>query len=85
MNTKNRRPNPQSESDQPASFLIWVASGFYLLAMVWFLLFAMGGYGAHTPRWLVPAVVAFTVAYGVLMGVLWPHEKVAPQERPEGG
>jgi apolipoprotein N-acyltransferase len=83
MNTKNQRPNPRLEKDQSASFLIWIVSGFYLLAMAWFLLSAMGGYGAHTQPWLVPAVVAFTVAYGILMGLLWPHEKVAPQGRPE--
>jgi hypothetical protein len=56
--------------------LIWIISGLYLLAMVWFLLSTMGGYGAHeTKQWLAPAVVAFTVSYGVLMLLLWPHEK----------
>jgi hypothetical protein len=44
--------------------------------MVWFLLSAMGGYGAQeTKQWLAPVVVAFTVSYGVLMLLLWPHEK----------
>jgi hypothetical protein len=76
MNTKNQRPNLRSEKDQSASFLIWIISGLYLLVMVWFLLSTMGGYGAHeTQLWLVPAVVGFTVSYGVLMLLLWPHEK----------
>jgi apolipoprotein N-acyltransferase len=83
MNTKNQRPNLRSEKDQSASFLIWIISGLYLLTMVWFLLSPMGGYGAHTQLWLGPAVVAFTVAYGILMGLLWPHEKVSPHGRPE--
>jgi len=84
MNTKNQRPNPRLEKDQSASFLIWIVSGFYLLAMIWSLLSAMGGYGPQEAQpWLVPAVVLVTVSYGVLMGLLWPHEKVAPQGRPE--
>jgi hypothetical protein len=45
--------------------------------MVWFLLSAMGRSGAHE-TWLVPAVVALTVSYGILMLLLWPHEKVLP-------
>ena len=83
MNTNNQRSNRRSEKDQSASFVIWIISGLYLLAMVWFLLSAMGSYGAYTQLWLVPAFVALTVAYGILMGLLWPHEKVAPQGRPD--
>ena len=61
------------------SFLIWIISGLYLLPMVWFLLSTMGGYGGHeTKPWLVPAVAAFTVSYGILMLLLWPYEKVSP-------
>ena len=76
MNAKNKKPNLRSEKTQSASFLIWIISGLYLLAMVWFLLSTMGGYGAHeTKQWLAPAVVAFTVSYGVLLLLLWPHEK----------
>jgi apolipoprotein N-acyltransferase len=82
MNTKNQRPNLRSVKDQSASFLIWIISGLYLLVMVWFLLSTMGGYGAHE-LWLVPAVVAFTVSYGILMLLLWPHEKVSSEGRPE--
>jgi apolipoprotein N-acyltransferase len=82
MNTKNQRPNLHSEKDQSASFLIWIISGLYLLVMVWFLLSTMGGYGAHE-LWLAPAVVAFTVSYGILMLLLWPHEKVSSEGRPE--
>jgi hypothetical protein len=83
MNVKISDQNLLSEKDRSANFLIWIISGLYLLAMVWFLQSVMGGYGAHIQLWLVPAVVAFTVAYGILMGLLWPHEKVAPQGRPE--
>jgi hypothetical protein len=83
MNTKNQKPNLRSEKHQSASFLIWIISGLYLLAMAW--LSTMSGYGAHeTQPWLlIPAVVAFTVSYGILMLVLWPHEKVSSQGRPE--
>jgi apolipoprotein N-acyltransferase len=82
MNTKNQKPNLRSEKIQSASFLIWIISGLYLLPMVWFLLSAIGGYGAHesTP-WLVPAVVALTVSYGILMLLLWPHEKDLSERR----
>ena len=76
MNAKNQKPNLRSEN-QSSDFLIWIISGLYLLSMVWFLLSAVGGYGAHE-TWLVPAVVAFTVSYGILMLLLWPHEKVLP-------
>jgi hypothetical protein len=69
------KPNPRSEKAQSASFLIWIISGLYLLGMVWFLLSTISVYGAHeTKQWLA-AVVAFTVSYGVLMLLLWPHEK----------
>jgi hypothetical protein len=72
---KNQKPNLRSKKIQSASFLIWIISGLYLLAMVWFLLSTMGD-GAHeTQRWLMPAVVAFTVSYGILMLLLWPHER----------
>ena len=77
MDAKNQKPNLHSEKIQSTSFLIWIISGLYLLPMVWFLLSAVGGYGAHE-TWLVPAVVAFTVSYGILMLLLWPHEKVLP-------
>jgi hypothetical protein len=76
MNAKNQKPNLRSEKTQSASFPIWIISGLYLLAMVWFLLSTMGGYGAQeTKQWLALAAVAFTVSYGVLMLLLWPHEK----------
>jgi hypothetical protein len=76
-----RKPEAKSSfrKIQSTSFLIWIISGLYFLAMVWFLLSTMGGYGAHeTKQWLAPAVVAFTVSYGVLMLLLWPHEKSHP-------
>ena len=76
MNAKNQKPNLRSEKILSSSFLIWVLSGLYLLAMVWFLLSTMGGYASYeTKQWLTPAVAAFTVSYGVLMLLLWPHEK----------
>ena len=80
MNAKNQKPNLRSEKIQSTSFLIWIISGLYLLPMVWFLLSTMGGYGAHeTKPWLVPTVAALTVSYGILMLLLWPHEKVSPR------
>jgi hypothetical protein len=85
MNTKNQKPNLRSEKSQSAGFLLWIISGLYLLTMVWFLLLsAMGGYGVQAGQpWLVPAVVVLTVSYGILMLLLWPHEKVSSGERPE--
>jgi hypothetical protein len=45
------------------------------------LLSTMIRYGAHeTEPWLVPTVVALTVSYGILMMLLWPHEKVSQQQ-----
>jgi hypothetical protein len=79
MKAKNQKPNLRSERIQ-SSFLIWIVSGLYLLPMVWFLLTTMVAYGAHeTKPWLVPAVVALTVSYGILMLLLWPHEKVSSE------
>ena len=85
MNTKNQRPNRRSEKDQSASFLIWIISGLYLLAMVWFLLLSpMGGHGTQEAQpWLVAAVVVFTASYGILMLLLWPQEKVSSGGAPE--
>jgi hypothetical protein len=77
MNAKNQKPNLRSEN-QSTGFLIWIISGLYLLPMVWFLLSTMVAYGAHeTKPWLVPTVAALTVSYGILMLLLWPHEKVS--------
>jgi hypothetical protein len=79
MKAKNQKPNLRSERIQ-SSFLIWIVSGLYLLPMVWFLLTTMVAYGAHeTKPWLVPAVVALTVSYGILMLLLWPPEKVSSE------
>ena len=48
MNTKTQRPNLRSERVQSTSFLLWIISGLYLLAMVWFLMLSpLGGYGAR--------------------------------------
>ena len=79
MNAKNQKPNLRSEKNQSTSFLIWIISGLYLLPMVWFLLSTMVAYGAQTKPWLVPAVAALTVSYGILMLLLWPHETVSPR------
>jgi hypothetical protein len=80
MNAKNQKPNLRSEKIQSTSFLTWIISGLYLLPMVWFLLSTMGEYGAHEAKpWLVPAVAALTVSYGILTLLLWPHEKVSPR------
>jgi hypothetical protein len=52
----------------------------YLLPMMWFLVSTIVAYGAHgTEPWLVPAVFTLTVSYGILMLLLWPHEKVSPR------
>jgi hypothetical protein len=83
MNANNQKPNLRSAKIQSTS-LIWIISGLYLLAMVWFLLSTMGGYGAHeTKPWLVPAVAAFTVSYGILMLLLLPHEWSHLNKGPE--
>jgi hypothetical protein len=85
----HERENSEAKSsfrENPVSgFLIWIISGLYLLTMVWFILLSpIGGYGPQEAQpWLVPAVVVFTVSYGILMLLLWPHEKVSPQGRPE--
>jgi hypothetical protein len=76
MNTNTQKPNLPSKN-QSASVLIWLISGFYLLAMVWLLLIEISGYGEqNTLSWLVPTGVAFTVCYGILMSLLWPNENV---------
>ena len=81
MNAKNQKPYLSSEKIQ-LSFLIWIISVLYLLPMVWFLLSAMGRYGAHEIKpWLVPAVAALTLSYGILMLLLWPHEKISSERR----
>jgi hypothetical protein len=76
MNTKHQWPNVRSGKNHSASFLIWFISGLYLLGMVWFLLSTVG-------VWLVSAVVACTVSYGILMVLFWPFENVSPEGRPE--
>ena len=74
MNKTHQWPN-RSEKNHSTSFLIWFISGLYLLGMVWFLLSTVG-------VWLVSAVVACTVSYGILMVLFWPFENVSPP-RPE--
>ena len=84
MYAKNQKPNLRSEKIQSASFLIWFISGLYLLGMVGFLLSTVGDYSAQdTPPWLVSAVGACTVSYGILMVMFWPFENVSPEGRPE--
>jgi hypothetical protein len=84
MTPKNQKPNLRPKISS-ASFLIWVISGFYLLTMVWLLLLSsMGGYGGQeVQQWLVPAVVVFTVSYGILMLWLWPYETASSEGRQE--
>ena len=84
MNTKPQWTNVRSGKNRAASFLIWFISGLYLLGMVWFLLSTVGDYSAqNTPPWLVPAVGACTVSYGIVMAMFWPFENVSPEGRPE--
>jgi hypothetical protein len=75
MNTKHQWTNLRSGKNRAASFLIWLISGLYLLGMVWLLLSTVG-------VWIVSAVVACTVSYGILMVLFWPFENVSPT-RPE--
>jgi hypothetical protein len=85
MNRKNQRPNLRSVTDRSASLLLWIISGLYLLAMVSLLLLsAKGGHGGQEARQgLVPAVVVFTVSYGILMLWLWPYETASSEGRQE--
>ena len=75
MNTKHQWTNLRSGKNRAASFLISFLSGLYLLGMVWLLLSTVG-------VWLMSAVVACTVSYGILMVLFWPFENVSPT-RPE--
>ena len=84
MNMKHQWPNARSGKTHSATFLIWLISGLYLLGMVGFLLSTVGDYSAQdTPPWLVSAVGACTVSYGILMVMFWPFENVSPEGRPE--
>jgi hypothetical protein len=73
MTAKNQKPNLRPKI-WSAGFLIWVVSGFYLLAMIWLLLAATGTYGTHEP-WLASAAAVVTVVYGILMLLLWRNEE----------
>jgi hypothetical protein len=82
MNAKALKPNLRSEKIQSA--LLWIISGLYLLTMVWLLLLSStGGYGQEAQQWLVPAVVVFTVSYGILMLWLWPYETASSEGRQQ--
>ena len=83
MKAKALKPDLRSEKIQSA--LLWIISGLYLLTMVWLLLLSsMGGYGGEeVQQWLVPAVVVFTVSYGILMLWLWPYETASSEGRQE--
>jgi hypothetical protein len=49
------------------------------------LLSAKGGHGGQEARQaLAPAVVVFTVSYGILMLWLWPYERLHPREGTSG-
>jgi hypothetical protein len=73
--TKTKKSEATATKIQSTGFVIWIISGLYLLPMGWLLLTAMAAYGVHeTKPWLVSAVVALTISYGILMLLLWPHE-----------
>ena len=75
---KNQKPDHRPGKFPSANCLIWIFSGLYLAAMVWFLL-SMGRYGTHeTQPWLASAVATFTAAYGILTRLLWPYEEMSP-------
>ena len=73
MTPKNQKPNLRPKISS-ASLLIWVISGFYLLAMIWLLLAARSTYGTHQP-WLAFAAAGVTVVYGILMLLFWRIEE----------
>jgi hypothetical protein len=73
MTAKNQKQNLRPKISS-ASFLIWIVSGFYLLAMIWLLLGLTGTYGTHEP-WLGSAAAGVTVAYCILMLLLWRIEE----------
>jgi hypothetical protein len=75
MTTKNQKPNLRSKIPS-AGLLIWVISGSYLLAMMWFLLSVMSAPGTNdTQPWLSSLVAAATGTYGFLMLLLWQDER----------
>ena len=75
MIAKNQKPNLRPKI-WSAIFLIWVISGFYLLAMIWLLLAATGTYGTHEIQpGLASAAAGVTVAYGILMLLFWRNEE----------
>jgi apolipoprotein N-acyltransferase len=76
MTPKNQKPNIRPKISS-ASFLVWVISGFYLLAMIWLLLAARSTYGTHEP-WLALAAAGVTVVYGILMLLFWRNEERRP-------
>jgi hypothetical protein len=72
---KTEKSEATAKKIQSTGFVIWIISALYLLPMGWLLLSALAGYGVHeTKPWLVSAVVALTISYGILMLLLWPHE-----------
>jgi hypothetical protein len=82
MKTKAQELN-RPERIRSARFWRWIASGLYLLTMVWLLLSPTVGYGApEAEPGLVPVVIVATFSYGMLMLWLWPPEK-ASRGRPE--
>jgi hypothetical protein len=82
MKTKLRSQITQKRSGELV-FLHWIASGLYLLTMVWLLLLSPSGYNAPEAQpWLPPALMVGTVSYGMLMLWLWPKEN-ARRGRPE--
>ena len=83
MKMTAQEPNRPKEI-RSARILRWIASGLYLLTMVWLLLLSpTGGYGAPAAEpWLVPVVIVATFSYGMLMLWLWPTEK-ASRRGPE--
>ena len=85
MNAEAQKPNLRSEKIQSLVFCSGSFRGCSSFTMVWFLLLSpMGGYSPQEEQpWLVPAVVVFTVSYGILMLSLWPHEIVSSEGSPE--
>jgi hypothetical protein len=82
MNTKNQKPDLRSKI-QSASFLLWIM----VVPSHDGLISAAVSDGRIRPTRsstvALPAVVVFTASYGILMLLLWPHEIVSFEGRPE--
>jgi hypothetical protein len=73
VTAENQKPTSPKKNPS-AVLLIWAISGFYLLAMIGLLLFARDDGAVEPHPWIASAVSGLTLAYGVLMILLWRDE-----------